>query len=165
MATEDNPTGFLDEAGTLFAVSQTADSEKYATSWNLYDSHKNVLGSSEGYVIDDEKSTYDGNTEGQFALYDKDGSVSLSENGVEIVNLTAAYVNTVKTNAVTIKKEMYGDEQSEDTFKFQLTLSNLFGSGSEAFVYVGDYTVYEGDDTTAGVDSLYVPGRSCGGNL
>ena len=41
---------------------------------------------------------------------------------------------------------MYGDEQSEDTFKFQLTLSNLFGSGSEAFVYVGDYTVYEGDD-------------------
>lgn len=165
VATEDNPTGFLDEAGTLFAVSQTADSEKYATSWNLYDSHKNVLGSSEGYVIDDEKSTYDGNTEGQFALYDKDGSVSLSENGVEIVNLTAAYVNTVKTNAVTIKKEMYGDEQSEDTFKFQLTLSNLFGSGSEAFVYVGDYTVYEGDDTTAGVDSLYVPGRSCGGNL
>ena len=144
--------GFLDKSGTLLSVKQTINADKYTTTWKLVDTTGTELGNGSGTVIDDDKSNYpDGiaNKDDEFALYNKDGQITSDEStGVEVINLSAEYTNTVRTNSISIKKEMRAGETSADTFLFQVTLSNLFGSGSEAAVYNGSYTLCKTDNTT-----------------
>ena len=144
--------GFLDKSGTLLSVKQTINADKYTTTWKLVDTTGTELGNGSGTVIDDDKSNYpDGiaNKDDEFALYNKDGQITSDEStGVEVINLSAEYTNTVRTNSISIKKEMRAGETSDDTFLFQVTLSNLFGSGSDASVYNGSYTLYKSDGTT-----------------
>ncbi|MEI3219471.1 MAG: hypothetical protein V8S08_07620 [Lachnoclostridium sp.] len=144
--------GFLDKAGTLLSVKQTVNADKYTTTWKLVDTTGTELGNGSGTVIDDDKSNYPegiANKDDEFALYNKDGQITSDEStGVEVINLSAEYTNTVRTNSISIKKEMRAGETSDDTFLFQVTLSNLFGSGSEASVYNGSYTLHKTDNTT-----------------
>lgn len=144
--------GFLDKAGTLLSVKQTVNADKYTTTWKLVDTTGTELGNGSGTVIDDDKSNYPegiANKDDEFALYNKDAQIISDEStGVEVINLSAEYTNTVRTNSISIKKEMRAGETSDDTFLFQVTLSNLFGSGSEASIYNGSYTLYKTDNTT-----------------
>lgn len=144
--------GFLDKAGTLLSVKQTVNADKYTTTWKLVDTTGTELGNGSGTVIDDDKSNYPegiANKDDEFALYNKDAQITSDEStGVEVINLSAEYTNTVRTNSISIKKEMRAGETSDDTFLFQVTLSNLFGSGSEASIYNGSYTLYKTDNTT-----------------
>lgn len=82
-----------------------------------------------------------------------DGQYSYS-NGATIpasdpVDITQTFTNTVKTGSLTISKELKGnmDADSNHSYGFIVTFSNVFGGSSAETLYSGSYTLIQEDGT------------------
>jgi len=79
--------------------------------------------------------------------YDGQYSYSNVTNADNPVDITQTFTNTVKTGSLTISKELKGnmDADSNHSYGFVVTFSNVFGGTSKETLYSGSYTLIDED--------------------
>ncbi len=118
--------------------------ELYDTSWNLEDPGTEISNSNDVKSDSTYKNYYvsDDRTDGDAFVF-----TNVTEDA-GITSLQANYLNKVRIGDIAISKKVNGDlVDKKDEFTFKVTLSNVFGGGSDSTAYEGKYTVGKEEKT------------------